>query len=1090
MAILGEAAWPILMATATILATGIFRYFFSKRTSREDEKPEEEPGRHLTLRIHDVQVGWSREDFEEDLRSIIAADLTLKETIKTLSSVTLVRMNKHSACGTATFHTSLSDHELVQQLRGASKGKEHPYKFDCEFYGITPLYEHETNAQVDLIAVPGLGSHPLGSWKSSTGNEIWLRDYVPWDIPNYRVILYGYDTKLQGNHSKQSIEDLGGACMESITAFRADTDTSQRPIIFIGHSLGGLLIKEALIRARKRSGDGSNLHKACYGMLFFGVPNLGLRNDQLGAIVQGQPNQALIDSLIVDKDSEPSDFLRRISDQFSETCKGQYPVINFFERKYSPTVQVHADGTLRKTGEMSLLVTKESATKTGLVAAAEEDNIPLDTDHSGLVKYDSRNHELYMIVRRRLAKIIDEAKKEVAERFSEQSLYQPTSKSTRDCLKSLAFPEMDGRYNGVEQAVEGTCAWLLDHSSFRDWNLQDRGLLWILGKPGSGKSTLLKYALQKAPKIDERTAISISFFFHGRGHELQKSPLGLFRSLLHQLLNRVPGALPDLVDKFEELQNTVGCPGDKWHWHPGQLQGFLETALLKISKSLSVNVFVDALDECGEESAIKLIEFFKTLLKKLSPGTTGLRICFTCRHYPILEFDPKSAIVLERENGEDITNYVKDQLSALGVHQGSTYVSTITARASGVFLWAHLVAKKVLDLERDGRSVKTTNLEIQKIPDDLNELYRELVEKMRERQASLTLIQLICFAARPLSTDELRWAMAVAMDSSGICKSLHDCESADDFILPDKISTRVKVLSCGLAEVASPGTRTVQFIHQSVKDFFTENGLTILAGSSKSAREMAIEANSCLARSCIRYMAMEEIAEITIPERQHRRQHRRHNRQHNQWQYWKSDFPLLHYAVNLWMSHAQEAEAVGSPSDYLLDLFAWPSERLIQRWVDLYRATDISRLYNPPKGTALIHIVSRYGLGKSLSAITSKTGGKRESMDATDGLNRTPLSWAAQNGHEAVVQLLLNTGKVDVDSKDNEYGQTPLSWAAENGHKAVVQLLLNTGKVDVNSKDSNGQTPLLWAARNGHKAVVQLLLNTGKVDMDSKNSNG
>jgi hypothetical protein len=81
------------------------------------------------------------------------------------------------------------------------------------------------------------------------------------------------------------------------------------------------------------------------------------------------------------------------------------------------------DGTLRKTGKMSLLVTKESATRTGLVAAADEDNIPLDTDHSGLVKYDSMNHQLYDVVKGRLAKIIDGAEEEVSRRFSEQSMF-------------------------------------------------------------------------------------------------------------------------------------------------------------------------------------------------------------------------------------------------------------------------------------------------------------------------------------------------------------------------------------------------------------------------------------------------------------------------------------------------------------------------------------------------------------------------------------------------------------------------------------------------------------------------------------------
>jgi ankyrin repeat protein len=44
----------------------------------------------------------------------------------------------------------------------------------------------------------------------------------------------------------------------------------------------------------------------------------------------------------------------------------------------------------------------------------------------------------------------------------------------------------------------------------------------------------------------------------------------------------------------------------------------------------------------------------------------------------------------------------------------------------------------------------------------------------------------------------------------------------------------------------------------------------------------------------------------------------------------------------------------------------------------------------------------------------------------------------------AVVKLLLDTGMVGANMKD-ERGQTPLSWAAENWHKAVVKLLLKKG---------------------------------------------
>ena len=52
---------------------------------------------------------------------------------------------------------------------------------------------------------------------------------------------------------------------------------------------------------------------------------------------------------------------------------------------------------------------------------------------------------------------------------------------------------------------------------------------------------------------------------------------------------------------------------------------------------------------------------------------------------------------------------------------------------------------------------------------------------------------------------------------------------------------------------------------------------------------------------------------------------------------------------------------------------------------------------------------------------------------------------------------------------------TPRSWAAEQGHDAVVRLLPETGKVDVESKDDYGRTPLLLAAEKGYDAVVKLI---------------
>ncbi|XP_014555772.1 hypothetical protein COCVIDRAFT_64178, partial [Bipolaris victoriae FI3] len=94
----------------------------------------------------------------------------------------------------------------------------------------------------------------------------------------------------------------------------------------------------------------------------------------------------------------------------------------------------------------------------------------------------------------------------------------------------------------------------------------------------------------------------------------------------------------------------------------------------------------------------------------------------------------------------------------------------------------------------------------------------------------------------------------------------------------------------------------------------------------------------------------------------------------------------------------------------------------------------------------------------------------------------TPLSWAAKNGHDAVVRLLLAKDDVDPDMKDSQSNRTPLSWAAEKGHEAIFQLLLDTGNVEIDSKDAFRRTPLSWAAEGGHETIVQLLLSKDDVD--------
>ncbi|KAJ4214203.1 hypothetical protein NW760_014816 [Fusarium oxysporum] len=104
-------------------------------------------------------------------------------------------------------------------------------------------------------------------------------------------------------------------------------------------------------------------------------------------------------------------------------------------------------------------------------------------------------------------------------------------------------------------------------------------------------------------------------------------------------------------------------------------------------------------------------------------------------------------------------------------------------------------------------------------------------------------------------------------------------------------------------------------------------------------------------------------------------------------------------------------------------------------------------------------------------------------VEIKDG--RTPLTWAASEGYDDVIRLVLYTGKAAPDSPDNK-GQTPLLLASRRGHDTVVKLLLETGEVQPDAKGVGGRTPLLIAALKNYETVVKLLLETGKVDPNAR----
>jgi ankyrin repeat protein len=671
---------------------------------------------------------------------------------------------------------------------------------------------------------------------------------------------------------------------------------------------------------------------------------------------------------------------------------------------------------------------------------------------------------------------------------SPASSTQDISPDLQKCLKSLAFPGMEDRSHDIEDAVTGTCRWLREHETYISWKTSDRALLWIKGKPGSGKSTLLKYATRNH-KVEE-DALIFSFFFHGRGDELQKTPLGLFRSLAHQLLWQAPSAASDILEAFNKKLNEIGETGKNWQWHHRELGRLLDMSLIKLLKARSISLFIDALDECGRENAVGLVEKFKALLensRSQGASSSKFQICFSCRHYPILDLDGILDICLENENHSDISAFLDSRLSEFCTRMSSTIPNLIKERASGVFLWVRLVVDHILHLERTGYGLKKIETALYRIPQDLSDLYRELLRDMEP--ASLKLIQWILFATRPLSLDELRWAMVIEPSCPHTTlQSYRDVENyASD---ANAMKRQIQTLSCGLVEASRLSTismafwprttvqmrEVVQFIHQSVKDFFLESGLSMLQSSLTNDRAVRL-AHLRLSQICIRYLTMEEISRW--PEDKSR------------YSISQLDiipqsadkyicFPFLHYATTSWISHSAKGDDGRISQEPLLDLFGWPSKTYFELWLHCFRNINKNSRDCPPDDTNLLHIAARFGISGLLSCMLCRSDQVSDAIDIQDGASRTPLSWAAEGGFVDIIKLLLGNGaQVDIKDKGN---WTPLLWAADGGHAGAAWVLIRYG-ANVNYEDNNHRTALLWAAGRGNMEVVRsLIVNGAEID--------
>jgi ankyrin repeat protein len=581
---------------------------------------------------------------------------------------------------------------------------------------------------------------------------------------------------------------------------------------------------------------------------------------------------------------------------------------------------------------------------------------------------------------------------------------------------------------------------------------------------------------------------TISFFFNGRGTLLEMKPLGLFRSLLHQLFRQQRHLLESFLPKFRTKRDTLKAG---WEWQEGELSDYFSDVIRNAQIS-PMTVFIDALDECEYESDMRrLVSFFANLSSYAISSNYDFKVCLSSRHYPHISVAGCEEISLEMWNSPDILKYVQSELRLEDI-TGRIFQGDVMEKASGVFLWVVLVVASLVKERDEGRTVREMRQQLEELPDQLDELFTNYFKSVsaRDRLETLHLMQWILFAQRPLTAAEVYCALAFCVEPPPRSQKAWQEGCLDN---EPQIESRLRTLSKGLVEIKEvdddqylwpPHSRVVQFIHESVRDFLIHrNGLLIL--DSSLGQLIPGKSHDLLARACINYLSTEEFqTNSMIGKAQADRLSDIDEKHADRIIMEYEQYILWDYAITSMFDHASRAESGGVDQRYLALIFHVRRRKEFDDWrffYDCLHADGYGDIQGP--GTMFLHIASEYGLLSCVHELLSQG----VDVNVRGGSYRYALIAAASEGHTAIAQILLQRG--DKAARD-EHGMTALHWAAREGHIEMLRLLLEEG-LDVTTKDQNGMTALHMAASSGvGEALIVPILNANGVDVDSIDKNG
>ncbi|KAK4205113.1 hypothetical protein QBC40DRAFT_261106 [Triangularia verruculosa] len=772
----------------------------------------------------------------------------------------------------------------------------------------------------------------------------WPQDLLPAVLPKARVLTYGYDTHIrhgvfgpslaraQVYHIAwgflQEIAGLRGGVSGMVASEGYDPRTGAasrtRPILFVAHSLGGIIVKEMLRRSSGCYTGHPHLRtvsECTAGLMFFGTPHPGanprgiLRSvaEGLAKVLGFRINEEIMETLL-----PTSERLRELRDEFGPLAQFRGWRIHSFQEQI---------GLQALNGDK---VVEDPSSTMDLPGIETTQHIA--RNHMDMCRFAGPDDVEFRKVAHALGSMATWCQtrdSETDERRREEALVPAEREADarrRVLLKSLAFDRMDARQLAIKDAHIETCKWLPENQQFLAWQdgtkLQDHhGFLWVRGHAGTGKSTLTKFALSREKdRSSNEDTIILSFFFNARGGPLERSVEGLYRALLLQLLEKAPDIIR-VLDNFREFIYTALREDNVWSVE--SLRAIFEEALQGL-QDMAVVCYIDALDECDASQIGLMLSSFEDLGRIAVSSGKQVRIFFTSRHYPALDIEKGLKFDLETQQGhtEDIKKYIESKLKAKGHHKADELKQRVQERSNGVFMWVALVVDMPNKNLLRGRIFSVWET-LNKIPTDLHSLFYDIVntriENPDEKDDLLLSIQWVLYSRRLLQPKELYIGVMCGQKSKG--RSTFQLEDWQSFKpSPHDLRQFITDASKGFIEIEGfsswdvpPGRLlllyemtsaksydaiTVQFIHESVRTFLSDPK-TLGKLWPDLGNNFDGQAHETLKRCC---QVSLRVDPSQLPSGRKL----------------LSQFPLFKYAMKYVLYHAEQAQAWGiDQSDFL-----------------------------------------------------------------------------------------------------------------------------------------------------------------------------